>query len=177
MLLSRRSISLLALLPMVGAVLFSWRVWAGDVESAALPLEEKRLVQVGVDHQAGWSLPQLQAGHTYAVSASLRSGTLDKADRVRIAFQGPSDATIEKILHAGDPDLYTHYRPAKTGKGALHIVPLHVIGQGTPVEVVVRELPIDSAEATAFDPGPNNLETAAPLVLGRSVYGAADEVD
>src|SRR5206468_1625120 len=80
-------------------------------------------------------------------------------------------------LHAGDPDLYTHHRPTKTGKGALHIVPLHVNGQTTPVEVIVRDLPITSAESVGFDPGPNDLETAAPLVLGRNAYGAVDEVD
>jgi cellulose synthase operon protein C len=136
-----------------------------------------RLAKVAVNRPVRWQLTGMQAGHTYSLSVSLRSGTLGNVDHVRVAFQGPNQTAIEKDLHAGDPDLYTHYRPTRTGSGFLQITSMPGAKGEIPVELVIRELPITANESVAFDPGPNDLKTAAPLILGRSVYGAVDELD
>jgi HEAT repeat protein len=107
----------------------------------------------------------------------LRSGVLAHKDRVSVVFHGPAGKTINKELHAGDPDIYTHFRPTQTGHGSLQITATPDLTRETPVEVVIRDLPIGPADTVAFDPGPNDLKSAVPLVIGRSVYGAADEVD
>jgi hypothetical protein len=94
-----------------------------------------------------------------------------------VTLRGSDGASIRKELHAGDPDLYAHYRPTKSGSGTLQLAANSHSRSQLPIEIVLRQLPIAAHDADAFDPGPNRLETAAPLVLGRSVYGGVDEVD
>lgn len=148
----------------------------GTAGAEPLPLKEAWAGSLDAGRRRCWLVPDLKAGHTYAVSASLRAGDLGNDDRVALTLRDAGGRTIRKDLHAGDPDIYCHFRPATAGKAELRL-DAAANRRPVPVEVVVRELPMSPEEAVAFDPGPNDLDHAAPLVLGRSVYGAADEVD
>jgi hypothetical protein len=121
--------------------------------------------------------PNLAPAHTYAISVSLRSGSLASRDRVSLLLSTPAGTVVRKALHAGDPDLYTHFRSSQSGVGKLELTGAADTSAAIPVEAEIWDLAVSPAEAVAFDPGPNNLASAAPLTLGRSVYGAADETD
>ena len=156
---------------------FVWHRNGRNASAEDSPLTKAWTGSLAANNKLSWSLPDVKAGHTYALSVSLRSGTLGNDDRVSILLEGPGKTAIRKELHAGDPDIYTHYRPADGGDGRLSIEANEKTKSKIPVEINFHELLVSAEEAQAIDPGPNALRTAAPLVLGRSVYGAVDEVD
>src|SRR5262249_41703872 len=117
------------------------------------------------------SLPALQVGHTYVLRAALRSGTLREVDRLSVSLVQNGKALLSKDLHAGDPDLYTHYRPATTDPVVLRLAAGPSGSMQLPFAASFSELPVAEADRPAFDPGPNDVRRAAPLVLGRTVYG------
>jgi HEAT repeat protein len=123
------------------------------------------------------SVQDLRAGHTYVLRAALRSGTLREADRLSVSLMQGGKTILAKDLNAGDTDLYTHYRPLTAEPVVLRLSAGAHAEKGLPFEVTFSELPIAAVDRPAFDPGPNELQSAAPLTLGRSVYGCVDEVD
>jgi cellulose synthase operon protein C len=122
-------------------------------------------------------LDGLQAGQTYRVQVALEGGT-SKADAgVRVALEGTDGTRLGKRLHAGDPDVTWYYRPAADGPAALPIRADGRAGAG-PVRVEWARVPLDPADRPAIEAEPNDdWRHANPLVLGRDVYGNADDVD
>src|SRR5262245_36969541 len=138
---------------------------------------EKVAFRIAAGQRVRSTTPNLAPGHTYAISVSLRSGILASKDRVSLVLSTPAGTVVRKDLHAGDPDLYTHFRSSQTGPGKIQLAAMQDAAAAIPVEVAIWDLPVAAADGSAFDPGPNDIKSAAPLVLGRSVYGAADETD
>lgn len=119
----------------------------------------------------------LEAGKTYRLLVALRSGSLGPTDRATAELTGPGDARIAKILHAGDPDLTLTFRPIKAGKASLH-VRAQDGSKALPVLIEWSRLALDATDEAAIEAEPNDdWRQANPLVLGRDVYGMADDVD
>src|SRR5262249_2099507 len=86
---------------------------------------------------------------------------------------------VKKSLHGGDPDLYLPFRPTRAGAGVLSIVrAAPSSSDGSPILVEWSELNLSVAGGPAIQAEPNHpRQQANPLVLGRDVYGSADDVD
>ena len=63
------------------------------------------------------TLGVLKAGQTYTLLVTLESGRLEPDDRLTVELSGAGTDRFVKELHAGDPDLYLPYRPARDGQG------------------------------------------------------------
>jgi HEAT repeat protein len=122
-------------------------------------------------------LGELEPGATYRLLVSLRSGKLSPADSVRVELTSPGEEPTSKTLHAGDPDLYLTYRPADGGPAR---VVIRAAEGSSEIPVLVEwsrlDLPDDQAPAIEAEPN-DDWRRANPLVLGRDVYGSADDVD
>jgi len=150
-------------LPLVRLPMVFGREWSGAVS----PLQVTR-----------FALPRLAAGETYEVSVALLAGDLREDERFAASFTGLSGHPIQKELHAGDPNFFFHYRPDRAGAAALT---LYRTGQGRrplPARVSVTPLGVTAADRPAIEAEPNDSwQQANSLVLGRAVYGSADDVD
>ncbi|MFL5245089.1 MAG: discoidin domain-containing protein [Gemmataceae bacterium] len=173
----RNCVSYFLLALAVGIGVSIWHRAERKAAAEDSPLAKAWTGSLSTNGKQVWRLQDVKAGHTYVLSASLRSGTLGNDDRISVQLEGPAHTAIHKDLHAGDPDLYTHYRPQSDGDCRLQIQAGEKTSSKIPIEVSFHELPINAEETPAFDPGPNDVKTAAPLILGRSIYGAVDEVD
>lgn len=125
------------------------------------------------------SLGDLTAGQTYRLLASVVGEPCGPSDRVEVVLDGIATDRITKTLHAGDPDVYLAYRPADDGAATLR---LHRAdgGRSSPVKIQVEwtRMDIPAADQPAFEAEPNDSwQQANELVLGRDVYGSADDVD
>jgi hypothetical protein len=119
-------------------------------------------------------LGERKAGETYRVQVALveRSTPLD---RVRISWRDPGGDRPIKALHAGDPDLYLAHRAASDGPSSLVVENL-----AGPISVRIScgLQSIAEGDQTAFEAEPNDSSGQAnPMILGRDVYGSADDVD
>ncbi|MDR3617899.1 MAG: HEAT repeat domain-containing protein [Paludisphaera borealis] len=128
------------------------------------------------------SLPlgDLQSGRRYTLLVALESAPLSAGDRATIEFKGPGADHFRKDLHAGDPDLYVPYRPAEAGPATLTLKRADSPGRDAPISVRVewREESVPPADEPALEAEPNDdWRTANRLILGRDVYGTADDVD
>ena len=65
------------------------------------------------------SLGNLQADRTYTLTVTLESGRLQAEERLTVELLGTGDDRLVKELHAGDPDVYVHYRPLRDGQATL----------------------------------------------------------
>ncbi|MHB1559058.1 MAG: HEAT repeat domain-containing protein [Isosphaeraceae bacterium] len=124
-------------------------------------------------------LGALTGGQTYRLLVAIVGEPSDPMDRVEISLEGVASDLIAKTLHAGDPDVYLAYRPARDGAAKLR---LHRAdgGQSSPVKIQVEwtQMDIPAADRSAFEAEPNDSwQQANELVLGRDVYGSADDVD
>ncbi len=150
-------------LPVVRLPMVLSREWSGAVS----PLQVTR-----------FALARMAAGETYEVSVALLAGDLRENERLAASFTGPSGHPIQKELHAGDPNFFFHYRPDRTGAAALS---LYSTGRGRrplPARVSVIPLGVAAADRPAIEAEPNDSwQQANSLVLGRAVYGSADDVD
>ncbi len=124
-------------------------------------------------------LGELAAGDTYSLVVSLESGTLGAADRVRAELIGPGTDRLAKDLNAGDPDFYLPYRPQRQGPAKLTLSRAPDAGADRlSVRVEWRSLGLAAADRAAIEAEPNDSwRQANELVLGRDVYGSADDVD
>ncbi len=123
------------------------------------------------------SLDGLRSGETYRIQVALRSGTLARGDRVQVELIGPDGEKRSKTLHEGDPDVYLSYRPSKDGTGRL-VVRSEDGAREIPVLVEWDRQDLGADDASAIEAEPNDdWRHANTLVLGRDVYGTADDVD
>lgn len=122
------------------------------------------------------SLGNVKAGQTLRILASLDPRPRGDTGRVRVEIVVPGSGTIVKELHAGDPDIYLACRPRVDG-------PIEVAFTCREVKPQVPQtIQLEWSDLGPGDPAieaePNdNWRQANPLVLGRDVYGTADDVD
>ncbi|MGO9469429.1 MAG: discoidin domain-containing protein [Isosphaeraceae bacterium] len=138
-----------------------------------------RTLSLAAGDRATRELGELEAGETYSLVVALESGTLGAADRVRAELTGPGTESLSKELHAGDPDYYLAYRPQRKGPAKLTLSRAPDAGGGRlSVSVEWRSLDLAAGDRAAIEAEPNDSwRQANPLVLGRDVYGSADDVD
>jgi cellulose synthase operon protein C len=124
-----------------------------------------------------YPLNGLRAGETYRLHVGLSSGALGVQDRAEVELNGPDGATIRKALHAGDPDFYLPYRPNTSGNGTV-VIRAESGSKPLPISFEWGPLSLSPEERPAIEAEPNNdWKHANPLILGRDVYGSADDVD
>jgi cellulose synthase operon protein C len=118
----------------------------------------------------------LKAGEAYRIGVNLE-GPILEGDRVRVELTGPGSFVLRKNLHAGDPDLHMPFRPSIDGSANLNI-------GAEPGSKVVKvrtswsRTPIEPDDRPAIEAEPNDSwREANPLILGRAVFGTADDVD
>lgn len=122
-------------------------------------------------------LGELQAGQTYRLLVSLRSGVLTPADRALVELTVPDEPPVAKTLHTGDPDFYLTHRPSHSGEARLTIRAVDG-SSALPILIDWSSLPLNKSDIPAIEAEPNNdWRHANPLILGRDVYGNADDVD
>jgi len=129
---------------------------------------------------AGGRLPvplgEMEPGATYRVQVVIE-GPIGMRDRTLVVLSGPSGERIAKDLHAGDPDFYLAYRPTRGGPASL-LVESDPASGSMRVRVTSTRQEIAAPDRPAFEAEPNDTwPLANPLVLGRDVYGSADDVD
>jgi len=130
-------------------------------------------VEASLKPEATWSrsLADLKPGRRGELVVSIAAPADD--DRIAVELSGP-EATFRKELHAGDPDLYLPYRPARDGEGTIRIVRIGPGAESLPVQVSWAES--DADDALEAEPN-DDWQAANPLILGRAVHGSADDVD
>jgi HEAT repeat protein len=129
--------------------------------------------------RATLALGKLAAGRTYSLQVTLESGRIQAEDRVVVELVGAGADRFTKKLNAGDPDLYLPYRPKRDGTASLVLMNRQNPGaESQRVRVEWRELSIADRDRPAIEAEPNDSwQTASELLLGRDVYGTADDVD
>jgi hypothetical protein len=118
-------------------------------------------------------------GHTYRLLASIDAVGKEPDRRVKVVLQAPGSRAIGKTLHAGDPDLYVAFRPSEDGPATVNLSRERGSEQ-EPLAIRLEwaEIPLSADDRPAFEAEPNDdWRAASPLVLGRDVYGTADDVD
>ena len=131
---------------------------------------------LGPGGRAQVTLEAVEAGATYRLQVAL-DASIGGRDRVRVTLAGPGGERLGKVLHAGDPDLYLPFRSKQSGPAALT---LEVDPASGPVSIrsTWGRTAIGEGDRAAFEAEPNDSwRDANPLVLGRDVYGSADDVD
>ncbi len=138
-----------------------------------------RSLAIKAGQEVALSLGDLKAGQTYTLLVTLESGRLQSDDRLTVELSGSGTDRLVKELHAGDPDLYIPYRPARDGLAQLVLARKPSAGDSAlPVRVEWRELTLPASDRAAIEAEPNDSwEQASLLLLGRDVYGSADDVD
>jgi HEAT repeat protein len=117
-------------------------------------------------------------GHTYAIVVALLSGDLGIGERFAVRLASTTDTSVRKVLHAGDPTLYFHWRPVTSTPSSLEIYGAGDTLRAVPLSVRVEDLGGEARVVTAIEAEPNDSwEQANTLELGRTVYGSADDVD
>jgi HEAT repeat protein len=129
------------------------------------------------DSSNRYRLADVKSGEIYRVQVSVQSGALRPEDHIEVTLTGPDRFDTKKILHAGDPDLYITYRPTQDGEGAI-VLDRSQSAASIPVSVDWARIPLAADERAAVEAEPNDdWRHANPLILGRDVYGSADDVD
>ena len=137
------------------------------------------MLAIKADQKEVLSFAGLQAGQTYTLTVTLEGGRLHADDRLTVELSGTGDDRLVKELHAGDPDVYVHYRPLRDGQATLALARKQSAGDSAlHVRVEWKELPLPISDRTAIEAEPNDSWRQANLLrLGRDVYGTADDVD
>jgi HEAT repeat protein len=138
-----------------------------------------RTVKLTAGDRETLELGEVETGETYSLVICLESGSLSAPDRMRVELSGPGPERLAKELNAGDPDYYLVYRPRQKGPANLILSRGPSAGADPlPVRVEWRSLNLPSADQSAIEAEPNDTwQQANELVLGRDVYGSADDVD
>jgi cellulose synthase operon protein C len=138
-----------------------------------------RSLAIKAGQQEALSLGDLAAGQTYTLLVTLESGRLQPDDRLTVELSGAGTDRLVKELHAGDPDFYLPYRPARDGQGHLVLSRKPSAGDSAlPVRVKWRAMTLSDSNRAAIEAEPNNSWAQANLLrLGRDVYASADDVD
>jgi len=148
-------------------------------QSAPITTNAPRSFSLAAGVRETLELGALKAGETYRLLVSLESVSHGVADRVRVQLIGPGADSLSKELHAGDPDFYLPYRPQRNGPARLTFSrPANGGAERLSVRVEWRSLGLAAVDTAAVEAEPNDSwRQANELVLGRDVYGSADDVD
>jgi HEAT repeat protein len=152
---------------------------SSDHASPRTSKDGPRIVLLAASERKTLDVGQLAAGETYSIVVSLEHGTWNAHDGVRAELSGPGNENLAKQLHAGDPDFYLLYRPNQSGPAKLTLRRQSAAGAGPlAVRVDWSPLALAVADRAAFEAEPNDSwREANELILGRDVYGSADDVD
>ncbi len=139
------------------------------IQLAAIAPGEERMLSLG----------DVEANATYRLLVSCENGAIDPADRIAVELSGADGERPGKTIHAGDPDFYLPYRPARSGHAALK---LKRTARRDPAPLTLRvawaPLALPDSDRAAIEAEPNDSwQTANLLKLGRDIYGTADDVD
>lgn len=122
-----------------------------------------------------YRLPSLDPVRRYSLGVSLASpAALQGRDTVTVSLRDGGRVVADKTLHAGDPDLYTLFRPASSSTCQIEVV---CVAAG-PVEVAVTliEWPGDPAARATAEAEPNDSwREANEIKLGQTVWATADD--
>lgn len=130
-------------------------------------------VEASLPPGASWSRPLGDLNPDRRGELTVSIAAIADDDRVALELAGP-DATFRKELHAGDPDVYLPYRPARDGERAIRLTRIGTGQAPLPVLVSWTEAPADDG----LEAEPNDdWRSANRLTLGLAVYGSADDVD
>ncbi|WP_197491116.1 HEAT repeat domain-containing protein [Planctomyces sp. SH-PL62] len=148
---------------------------------SAPPLRAEEAVRAdpAIASGATWTqaLGEIRADRRYELVVSLAAPSDDDRLAVELAVgDGPS---LRKDLHAGDPDVYLPYRPPHDGPATLRLTRPQASSR-EPLRVHVSWRGDDSSDddRAALEAEPNDdRRSANRLVLGRDLYGSADDVD
>lgn len=121
-----------------------------------------------------WSrkLPRLKGDRRGELVVSIAAPADD--DRVEVRLSGPRGFVLRKTLHAGDPDVYIPYRPVRNGGGGVRLI--RKDAGSAPLSLLVSWDEDDADDALEAEPN-DDWRSANRLVLGRPIYGSADDVD
>ncbi len=150
-----------------------------SVTTQAAAGQDPRRVELRSGETQTIALGGLTAGQTYRLLAAVAGEPCGPSDRVEIVLDGIARDHIAKTLHAGDPDIYLTYRPARDGAARLNLNRADG-GRTSPLSIWVEWacMDIPAADRAAVEAEPNDSwEQASELVVGRDVYGSADDVD
>ncbi len=145
-------------------------VWVAAVLLASLPVPPGDRVVT--------ALPGLEAGSTYRATVTLE-GLVEAGTLARVVLSAPGGFERVKTLNPGDTDVFWSFRPVESGQGALTVL---ADGRNpSPLRVRVdwgRRAVESPADQAAIEAEPNDSwPTSNRLILGRPVYGSADDVD
>jgi hypothetical protein len=165
---------ILAALAGVACVANLVRAIDGAPASVVIP---SRSLEAG--ESARLALGTVESGQTYRLLVSVVGAPLAPNDPIRVELTGPGSDRSAKDLHAGDPDFYLPYRPSRVG--AANLTMARPAGdKASPVTIRVdwTRLDLSASDRAAIEAEPNDSwQRANVLVLGRDVYGSADDVD
>jgi hypothetical protein len=125
----------------------------------------------------------------YTLSVSFGGAPLRSGERYPFSLDGPGGLHLGKTLHAGDPSLFVTFRPRKTGpltlgweaafRSSAGQVQAGDPGSPSPLlRIYLRRLEVPAKDQVAFEAEPNDSwQEANPLVLGRTVYAGADDIE
>jgi cellulose synthase operon protein C len=167
----------LALAGLTSTVATSRRAPAKDETPTGSSMARSLALRAGESVRLG--LGDLKAGRTYRLLVAAVGAPLGADDRIRVELAGAGSDRFTKDLHAGDPDMYLPYRPSNDGSGQLS---LSRASSKSAVAVSLRvewaAVDLDGSDRPAIEAEPNDSwQQANELVLGRDVYGSADDVD
>ncbi|MDG3006354.1 HEAT repeat domain-containing protein [Paludisphaera mucosa] len=123
-------------------------------------------------------LGDLTHGRRYELVVSLAAPASD--DRLAVELIGPDGPVLRKDLHSGDPDVYLAYRPTQDGLATLRLTRSKAVATAPALQVSLswRGDGLSEDDHAALESEPNDeWGSANRLVLGRTVYGSADDVE
>ncbi len=116
-----------------------------------------RTLAIKAGQQGAFSLGNLQPGQTYTLLVTLGSGRVQPDDRLTVELSGAGSDRLVKELHAGDPDLYLPYRPAREGQGHLVLARKQSAGDSAlPIRVEWRAITLADSDRAAIEAEPND---------------------
>ncbi|MCW5969935.1 MAG: hypothetical protein KIT57_15625 [Blastocatellales bacterium] len=121
-----------------------------------------------------YPLPALDPGKIYSLGVSLPApDRLQSRDGLSVALRDGQKTIASKMLHAGDPDLYTLFR-ASEGSARIEIASAAALA--VEHSIVVVEWPSDKSAGAALESEPNDSwREANPIALGADVWASADD--
>jgi HEAT repeat protein len=150
---------------------------APPADSGTLILDQVWTGKLSAGAEALWKTAALDPSRLYMLSVSIEAVSLPPDDSISLSFEG-AQLQLKKRLHAGDPSYFTTVRPRANGPAVLRLVPSFSQGPAPALRLELRGLQASRDEAAAFEAEPNDSwQEANPLVLGRTVYGGADDIE
>ncbi len=174
----RAAAGVLAVLAVLSANSIQSACLSPTAETSEIP-ESARTISLKSGETQRLSFDELKGGETYRLLVALDGSPVGPGERIRVELKWADADGFSKELHAGDPDLYLPYRPSHDGRALLSLT--RSSGEkGAPISVRVHwgRMDLMPGDRPAIEAEPNDSwRQANDLVLGRDVYGSADDVD